>query len=185
MSVRDNESEIDGDRQPTNGRALNPPQFSLRLLFLFIGIVSVGITVLINQGLLVSIGLGLIFLVVLAHVAGNSIGTALRGNSLRKQANAVSREAIAASVVGPRSKLAQRKSLGLLPVIATAIGAILGGTIGIFALFYFYPTHVDVLTFVISLIASSALGAFWCFWCWSLTQVAMTAWWQADRKGKR
>jgi hypothetical protein len=137
-------------------------------------------------GPLASTGLCLFLLLVVLHVAGNALGTALRDASSQEQGLDRERAPLAEMPVAPRTPIApgrlrERTSLGRAVVILTALGAILGGTLS--SLAYAYWTDVHAGGLIVGSISAAIVGGFLGFVASSFLQMVVRAWRQALDQG--
>jgi hypothetical protein len=145
---------------------LEPPQFALRTLFVAMTLVGALLALMNVLGALWSITLVFFLCLVLAHVAGNALGTKLRQNASRSEAAgellgaaspSVRREDLSA-IAPPR--LAERTRLsGGLMVIA-ALGALLGGSFGAAALATAEGQRITAAGIALGAFSSAVLGGF-------------------------
>jgi hypothetical protein len=162
--------------------ALRPPQFTLSTLLWVIGGCGVLFAAMTAAGPIGAFALLLLVLAIIAHVAGNAIGTRLREiGSVKPQeevpvgaAHSVSRDQFA-----PETPLCRRTALSRAMIASTAIGAVLFGVIGSAALFWLTWGQVNLPTAIVAIGSSSVLGALAGFTCSSFAQIAGGAWWQA------
>jgi hypothetical protein len=144
-------------------------------------------------GPLASAGLCIFILLAILHVAGNAIGTRLRDESTRdsadermqaerppehKRAPAIARNIQTATAPG---RLRERAPLGRLIIALTALGAIVGGSLG--SLAYAYWTDAGTIALVVGSISAAILGGFFGFAASSFLTMVLGAWRQALREG--
>src|SRR5262249_51800153 len=121
------------DERDEQGSLLEPPRFSLRTLFLGVTACGCLLALMSVVGLLCSAAIGLFLCLLLAPVAGNSLGTNLRDGASRRSRNQIPQRS---SVVGPTiaapERLTRRVGPGhiarMTTLAGTVAGAMLGGT---------------------------------------------------------
>ena len=168
-------------------RPLRPPQFTLRTLILLITLLAILFSLVNLVHPVVMAGLVLLALLIVAHVAGNVIGTRLRemgDRPVTKDGREVPPRPFDRNVdqssFAPPSDLARRASLGLPILIVTAAGVLTGGFAG--GLWGYLSAGSDGwLNIVVGIVAFGFLGGFGSFAAFSFTQVILSAWWQASR----
>ncbi|MFM9066697.1 MAG: hypothetical protein ACKOU6_16145 [Planctomycetota bacterium] len=157
-------------------RQLPRPQFTLRTLFLIITLVCL---LLAACQVLSPLAIGVLILVllsVLAHVAGNAIGTQLRdGQSGSPTAGAQdqlsgsrvdgglpdshARRPLAADDFARRSQLSHRQSLRWLIILPSiVVGATIGGLLGAWWLSNIPAVQLSLLKLVVGTTATTVLG---------------------------
>ena len=118
---------------------LRPPQFRLSTLLWGMTALSILFAAMTWVGPLAALGLLLLFLSIVAHVAGNAIGTRLREIGSRPRAETggapdfLKRKPgsrVSAGECAPATRLGSHHPLGWLIVVATAIAFVLGGVAG-------------------------------------------------------
>jgi hypothetical protein len=167
---------------------LRPPRFALGTLMAAVALCGVFFAVLSYAGSHVTALLVLFALAVLAHVAGNAIGTRLRecGDARLGEEGAAetgseqSRQA-ARSAFAPASRLRQRASLGPAILVITVVGTLLCGAGGGYGFFLLADRPVALANVVFGALAAAVLGGIWTFIAASFVKVAGSAIWQAAR----
>lgn len=164
------------------------PQFRLGTLMLAVGGLGIMFAAIRALGAYASLGLGFGMLCVLAHVAGNAIGTRLRqsGDRVRHMqerpaAGRPKNQALVAADFAPATRLRRRESLGLPSWIGTLLGA-LGG--GILAAYLFQAgtwPGARQPHLVVAIVTIGILGGLAMFVATSFTQVALSCLRQATR----
>lgn len=148
---------------------LKPPQFRLSTLLWGMTALSVLFAAMTWVGPLAAFGLLLLFLSIVAHVAGNSIGTRLRENGSRRLAgdhidfDNQRRKPGSPLVVGdcaPATTLSSRHPLGWLIVVATAAAFLVGGIVGGTFLAWLCWEKSTLVSILCGAAASAALGGF-------------------------
>jgi hypothetical protein len=137
-------------------------------------------------GPLASTALCLFLLLVVLHVAGNALGTALRDASSQEHALVHERAPFAETRAAPRTpsapgRLRERTSLGRAVVILTALGAVLGGSLS--SLAYAYWTDVHAGGLIVGSISAAIVGGFLGFSTSSFLRMIFRAWRQALDQG--
>jgi hypothetical protein len=182
-------AEISG--RESSGR-LEPPQFSLRVLFWMIA--GVGAVLAISQAVGPAAGLtmGLGLVAILAHVAGNVIGTKLHSHSpMRSSTSGTETEPSRSTVpplvmpdqFAPVTRLSSRTPLGRGLLIVTSLGAMFGGIAGGALLLWFHQETATLPTLALGFSASAVLAGLWTYWMGGLLQVFLGAWWEAHHHG--
>ena len=176
---------------PNDRRAgLQPPQFrlgtmmwlvaALCVLFSLMGIVG-------SQGTLLLV---LLFFAIVAHVAGNAIGTRLRRNgdvrpaADRADAMAAAERAsrrLTESDFAPTTSLSERFPLGLIIVVMTVLGMLLGGAVGGYVLAMLNWERATWFSIAFGALFSSVLGGIAGFLASSFLRVMTRALLQAER----
>lgn len=175
------------DRRP----GLEPPQFSLRVLFLLITAVAL------------SIGLGrwagpigtfvgiLTVLSILAHMASTAIGGQLRRNGGRPVRN-VEADDDTIPTVQPTSaipsdfaratQLSHFRPLTRKPIyLGICFGAFIGATLATVVLTIVMWHNLSVVNVAFGACSAAVVGSFIGFWVSSLVQVARNAWQDAEQ----
>ncbi len=129
-------------------------------------------------------------LVVVAHVAGNIIGTQLRANGSRPiptsepdveslvQSGQL-RASLSEEHFAPATRLSQRKPLGWFMMVMTTCGAVAGASVSWLLLVTYYATIATIPIFAVASISAGVLGGLVAFSIFSLLQVLLGAVWQA------
>ena len=166
-------------------RALQPPQFTLQTLFMVMASLGVLFGLMTAAGPIGGFALLLLVLVIIAHVAGNSIGTRLRNlgsepvdedDSSRKRAN----PSYARVAAAPASNLSSSSSVTLTMLIFSAAGAVIVGSLGSALLIWLAWNELNVATAIIATASPTVLGALLGFAVSSFTQTAGGAWREAS-----
>lgn len=181
-----------GSSNPEPSSGLKPPRFSLRTLLWAFTIFGLLLTAYANFGSHVVAIFCLLALAILAHVAGNALGTQLRASGAsdatdgsRSGGHGLPRRKPAAGDFAPVTKLQERSPLGRPIVIATAVGAVAGGVLGGIIFSRLLAEKLTLSSISIGIIAAAVLGGIWTFITSSFLQVAGGALWQALRESKR
>lgn len=178
------ESNLD-DRRP----GLKPPRFSLAALFAAMAVFSVLFAATSYFGSYAMLLLLFFMLTVVAHVAGNAIGTQLRQNGGRRRIASDGtpqqpRRPLASTAFAPPSQLYLRSALGKPILITTVLGSVAGALLGGYGLTTLMA-HPTLPAIALGAIASAVLGGIWTFSASSFLQVASSAMRQAVRDAKR
>jgi len=168
-------------------RALRPPQFTLRTLICVITLLAALFSLVNVVHPLVLTGLVLLALLIVAHVAGNVIGTRLKemgDRPVTKDGREIPprrfNPRVDESNFAPATDLARRASLGLPILIVTATGILTGGVSG--GLCGYVAAGSDGgLNIVVGTVAFGFLGGFGSFAVFGFTQVILGALRQASR----
>jgi hypothetical protein len=142
---------------------LGPPQFGLRTLLLAVS--TAAILLGLSQWLSPIMLAAVIFLLlsILAHVAGNVIGSRLRDGRVANKAVREKHEhatALKEHHFAPVTKLGHRHSLGWLPLTITLLGFVLGAGIGGGWTAWLLRSDWDWFPVIVAACAFGALGAF-------------------------
>lgn len=119
-------------------------------------------------------------LCIVAHVAGNALGTKLRehgdtplGEDRVPTFRAAVRAKPTAGDFAPLPRLHGRHSLGRHILVITAIGGFAGGTLGYFGIEWLAGEHVGWKVLAVGCSACVVLGAIWTFAAASFLQVTL------------
>ena len=127
----------------------------------------------------------MLVLLVIAHIAGASIGTRLRqiGDACdsQKAPDRPRRRTVAQHEFAPETQLCRRTCVSRTMISFTIAGAVLLGCVGSGTLFWLTWGQVNVPTAIVAIGSSSFLGGFVGFIGSSFLQTAGAAWWQARR----
>ncbi|HEX5103780.1 MAG TPA: hypothetical protein VFV87_08225 [Pirellulaceae bacterium] len=163
---------------------LRPPQFRLRTLLL---LVAAWAAIFAASHWLQPVwvaALVLLALSIVAHVAGNAIGTRLRelGSLKDNRAFDLKPEARGEPRFAPVTRLGLKQSLGWPLVIATAAGIVLGGLGGGLWTLAASRGPIEPAAAALGAIAFAALGGIAAFATVGFTQALTGAIWQAMRQ---
>jgi hypothetical protein len=175
---------------PDDRRAgLDPPRFSLSTLLYAVALTAVLCALVSYFGLHSALVLILFALAVVAHVAGNALGTQLRANGDKplpgengKLAMRSVRRSPTADDFAPPTELRDRRSLGRPIVIATISGGVIVAVLGGILQLTVLDRTPTATALVGGIIACGTLGAFWTFVAFGFVQVAWSAMCQATEK---
>jgi hypothetical protein len=182
------QSEI---RNPKSPRRLRPPQFGLRTLLL--AVTAIGMVLALGQWLppITVACLVLLVLSIVAHVAGNAIGTRLReiGDLPAQERDffpwgGKPRTRPGAGDFAPTTQLGRRSHLGWPIVIATFAGIIAGGIGGGLWTLLASRGPVGPLNVGVGVVAFSVLGGIATFLLFGFVQVGIGAIRQASRQSQ-
>lgn len=169
---------------PTNGLR---PQFRLFTLFLIVTLLALLLAAFQYIGPIGTFALILAILVVVAHVSGNAIGTALRDSARPHQQprelGTHKQHSEAQSV--PATNLSENRALGRPIYIITAISAPIWGGLGITLAKLFSTNPISTANTIAGALVLAALGAFWTFVIGSFLQVGFGALFHALRNPKQ
>ena len=158
---------------------------------LFVAAICVSLALMRIIGPYGSAVLILFLLSVLAHVAGNAIGTKLRDQSNRRS----SREAGDTSTTGPERPLAESDfapttrlsrgdSLGLTIVVVVCVSAVTGGSVGAYLLYQTLGDKATVANMSLGITAFAIIGGIAGFAASTFLKVLIGANVEAWRDGK-
>ena len=179
--------------EPPDRRAgLSPPQFGLRSLMLFVAAICVSLALMKVVGPYGSFVLILFLLSVLAHVAGNAIGTKLRDQGSRTisgdgregtSATGGSRQLTAVDFA-PVTRLSRRSSLGVTIVVVVCVGVVTGASVGAYLLYTTLGEKATVANMALGVTAFGVIGGFVGFAASTFLKVLVAAnleaWWNGE-----
>jgi hypothetical protein len=160
------------------------PQFRLITLFLLLTLVGLIFAAFQYLGPMGTFALILAILVVIAHVAGNAIGTSLR-DSVRPKLQpreTIPHSGAIAKLTAPVSRLAESRALGRPIYWITAASAIVWGICGITLIKWISAKPISLASSIVGALVLAGLGAFWTFVIGSFIQVAFGAIFHALRQ---
>jgi purine-cytosine permease-like protein len=169
-------------RDSQSDSVLPPPQFGLRALLWVITGCAVIFALSRWLSPIALAGVVMLVLSVIAHVAGNAIGTRLRELGGRRKPKTFDQEAAsssssrpAAADFAPVTRLGQRQSLGWPIIIGTASGTVAGGIGG--GLWTIFNAHgsPDPLSLVVGVLAFAVLNGIGAFVIFGFIQVGLGA----------
>ena len=131
----------------------------------------------------------LLILSVLAHVAGNVIGSRLRDGKTKVKSiipdpDRPQPPALRDDHFAPVSKLGRRHTLGWIPLISATLGLVIGAVGGGFGTAILLSRSFDWFPVIIAACAFGALGGFGGFLVVSFIQALGEAWHEAAREHK-
>lgn len=173
----------------STGPQLGPPQFGLRTMLLIVA--TVGVLLGLSQWMspISFAALLLLILSIIAHIAGNVIGTRLKQQAKRSEptqepltssANASLRDHHHA----PTTKLGHRHSLGWLPLASALVGFAIAALAGAVWTTSLLGRDFDWSTISIAAAAFGALGGFGGFLVVGFGKAFWDAWQQASSSVK-
>ncbi len=171
-----------------HGAGLRPPQFGIVTILSVTAVVAIVLVTWRIFGPLAAASEVLFLLAVLAHVAGNAVGTQLRDrrgpNRVDRATGGGQQVSVAAHEFAPKTQLALRHRLGwMLPVIS-CLGGIVGGAMGGGWLIRLNAAQIDAGSSLLAYASCGVLGGFAGFLLYSFAQVTFQAIWHAHRHGK-
>jgi hypothetical protein len=162
-----------------NLKSLPPPQFGLRTLMWVVTLCAALAALAQWMSPIAVAAVVMLVLCIVAHVAGNSIGTKLRElGSRRQDADPERSGSIAkprASDFAPATRLGQRYALGWPIVIATLVGTIAGGIGGGVWTLVASRGPVGPLNVGVGCVAFAMLGGLAAFLAFGFVQVGLGA----------
>jgi hypothetical protein len=161
---------------------LGPPQFGLRTMLLIVSSVAVLLGLSQWMSPISFAALILLILSIIAHVAGNVIGTRLKSNqrAKKKEEPTEPRTALQNEHFAPTTKLGGRQSLGWLPLGSGLGGFVLGASLGSAWTAYLLSPDFDAGTLALAAVAFGALGGIGGFLVVGFTKAFWDAWEQAS-----
>lgn len=172
---------LDDRREP-----LPPPRFSLAALLWIVGLLAVFFTGMHYLSGHATMLLAMFALAVFAHVSANALGTRLRECGNRPLTTSGRRpfgrpRRPTSSDFAPTTQLGKRGVLGRSTLIATAVGAVVGASLGGTVLTSLMQ-RITVPAVALAVAASAILGGIWTFAAASCIQVGYSAAKQATRE---
>ena len=175
--------------QIPNPKSLRPPQFGLRTLLLAVAACAVLASLYQWMSPMALAAVVLLVLAIIAHVAGNAIGTRLReigsDRPFDDDASGRLRAKPKAEDFAPATRLGQRHGLGWPLLLATAIGTISGAVGGGVWTILASRGPVGPLNIAVGVVAFAVLGGIAAFAAYGFVQVGLTAVRQALAESKR
>lgn len=171
---------------PGQRPALQPPRFSLKTLMWTITALGALFGAMAAAGPLGGFALLLLVLAILAHVAGNKIGTRLReiGSTPDEPSERTPPAAEGAKLratAAPAGSLSRYSHLTWTMIAFTVAGAVALGGVGGTLLIWLTWGQLNLPTAVVAIVSPTVLGALLGFAVSSFTQTAGGAWWEARR----
>ncbi|WP_254510368.1 hypothetical protein [Anatilimnocola floriformis] len=164
---------------------LGPPQFGLRALLLGVSCLAVLLGLWNWMSPITFAALLLLILSVLAHVAGNVIGSRLRDGQAGRRVEQEKHEHITdlhEDHFAPVTKLGHRHSLGIMPIISATTGAIIGAAVGGGWTAVLIQRSFEWLPVIIATIAFGVLGGLGGFLTVGFIKALNDAWSEAANK---
>jgi hypothetical protein len=168
------------DRRP----GLQPPQFGLAALMVAVTIFASLFALFHYAGMLASVIAIFFLLCVVAHVAGNAIGTQLRDVGSQDPSAKAAKNRFRAAMpndFAPVTRLRERYSLGKRNVAITLIGTVVGGLLGGGGLLWLGGWKTTWVVAALGFGASAVLGGIWTFAASSFVHVMLGAWFHAAK----
>jgi hypothetical protein len=162
------------------------PQFRLITLLLLITLVALILAAFQSIGPIGTFALILAILVVIAHVSGNAIGTAMRDGArpdLQPREVEPLKHALG-DQSAPVTSLGEKHPLGRPIFMITAFSAPFWGILGITIAKIISTKPISLPNSIAGALVLAALGAFWTFVAGSFIQVAFGAFFHALRNSK-
>jgi hypothetical protein len=171
-----------------HSRPLGPPQYGLRTLLIVVSAAAVLLGLWQWLSPVTFAGVVLLILSVLAHVAGNAIGSRLRDGGLPAM-TAPDPERPAPTLLddhhfAPATKLSERHPLGWVPLVSAAIGFVIGAAGGAIGAAILLAKNFDWFAVILGAFAFGALGAFGGFLVVGFCKALGEAWHEAAREPK-
>ena len=174
--------------EPTRTTPIDPaiprwPQFGMRSLFVFVTACCIIFALFGLLGRLWALAFGWMLLMTAVHVAANVWGTRLRHRN-PAAAPRLDRAGLQHDVeppvivCAPATRLRERARLSWLRVAMSVLLAILGGTLGVGLL---WLVGMDYGSLAIAGMSAAVLGGFLGFLASSFFEVALCAWWEAQK----
>ncbi len=177
-------------QQDESTQGLAPPRYGLKTFLGLVALVCGCLAAFVHFGALVGCAVLLALLVIIAHVAGNAIGTELRQRSDENSSLPMEtglgddpRRRPHSSEFAPPTQLSHKAPLGWFMRIMTSLGVIGGAIAGGMFLVKTSEIPLPYSTIAFGCLAAGVLGGMFAFWLFSLAQVFLSAWWQAHWHG--
>jgi lipid-binding SYLF domain-containing protein len=167
---------------------LHAPQFGMTTLLAGMAGLSVVFAVWAAGGPVAAFVVILFILAVIAHVAGNAVGTKLKENGSRRPRNDDAQTKtieLSSEHYAPTTKLSEKSSLGVTIIILTVAGFVIGAVGGGGLLTYLNWEKIIWPSIALAAIASGVLGGLAGFMMSSFVHVMFVAQLQAWRHGRR
>lgn len=167
---------------------LPPPQFGMRTLLTVVAGLCVVFAVWAAGGPVLAFVVILLLLAVIAHVAGNAIGTKLKENGNRRRAEQNEQPNIielSGDHYAPQTKLGEKSSLGLTIILSTALGFLAGAVGGGGLLTYLNWEKIIWPSIALAAVACGVLGGLAGFMMSSFIHVTVVAHLHAWRHGRK
>ena len=163
---------------------LKPPQFHLGTLMWAIAGLCAVLALMNAVGPFASLVLALFLVAVIAHVAGNAIGTRMRENGDANQWPSRRRRPSAADFA-PATTLRHRTPLRWTILVTATLGVIVGGTAGGLVLAHFNIHRATVANISFGALSFAVLGGLWGALIGSFVRVTIVALRQIHEAPKR
>jgi hypothetical protein len=173
---------------PTS-RHLGPPQYGLRTLLIVVSSAAALLGLWQWLSPIMFAAVLLLLLSIVAHVAGNVIGSRLRDGILKAKGIEHDPDRPQSTLLrdhhfAPVTKLGRRQSLGWIPLVSALAGLLIGGAGGGSATAFLLARDFDWFPVVIAACAFGALGGFGGFLVVGFIQALGEAWHEAAREHK-
>lgn len=175
------------DRRP----ALQPPRFGLGSLLAVVALLGLVFAFAHYVGLYGFVIALLAALCLMAHIAGNAIGTRLRDgerprpDGSRGTTSARPVQPVSPANFAPATRLRSRYSLGRPVLIVSGVGALVWGVAGALGLDWLTQGKAAWTVLALGAAASAVLGAIWTFAAASFIQVSAGAWFHAANEPRQ
>lgn len=180
-------ADVDGEDTPNSAgpefepSPLDPPRFTIRALLLATALVGALLAMYQAIGGYAAVLIVILALAVVAHVAGNAIGTKLRDRSTQSRPAATEPpRQLQQGDYAPKTNLAARESLGWPLLIATAIGVLAGALAGALLFTHWEMEKATWEDTLLGALAFAMLGGMSTFVAAGFAQVMFRAWRQAE-----
>jgi hypothetical protein len=164
---------------------LQPPRFGLASLMVLVAVLG-GMFALIRYVGWHGSAIAIFFLLcVVAHVAGNALGTRLRAIGSEPpevpDEGRQSARRVAPQEFAPATELREKRALGRPVFGITILGALLAGAAGGYAFWWLADRPLSLAALGLGAGACAVLGGIWTFAAGSFIQVTCGAWFRAAR----
>ena len=171
-------------------------QFHLGTLLWSVAGLGIFFALLRNAGPGGMLGLGMLALLIIGHVAGNVLGTQLRDQNSAEALSEPARQAPASTSKNPAvaqsslptarqrlpvARLSERSPLGRLIFVVVGLSAALGGAVG--GLMLGRLAHVSLSGWAVGTCSAALVAGFVGFMMASFLEMSCRAWWQATHAG--
>lgn len=173
----------------SSSRHLGPPQYGLRTLLLVVSTAAVLLGLWQWLSPIMFAAVLLLILSVIAHVAGNVIGSRLRDGKTKSTGGVHEPDRPQAISLrdhhfAPVTKLGRRHPLGWVPLISAVLGFLIGAVGGGIGTAILLARNFDWFAVAIAACAFGALGGFGGFLVVGFVQALGEAWHEAAREQK-
>lgn len=171
--------------QRTPPLPLGPPQFGLRTLLICVSASAVLLSVAQWMSPITYAALLLLVLSIIAHVAGNVIGSRLRDGQAGQTAEQEKHEHVSSlheRHFAPVTKLGRRHSLGMLPLISAITGCCMGAGLGGGWTAVLTQRYFEWMPVIVAAVAFGVLGGLGGFLTAGFIKALGDAWSEAANK---